>query len=155
AVSPLAGAYGYVGGPVTATFSEPIAIPTISATSFLLTDATGTPIAATVSYDAPSQTATLTPTGPVSATGYVGRVTTAVTDLAGNPMAADDTWSFLGPLPPLPPGTTGFTVFLQTTPDLDGDGSPFPGQANYWDLDGNFCLIDGYDDQFDDALVLD
>ncbi len=46
------------------------------------------------------------------------------------------------------------TVFLQTlaSTDGDGDGDVAPGQANYWDIDTDFSLDDGSDDQFDGAL---
>ncbi|RMG60008.1 MAG: hypothetical protein D6713_04120, partial [Deltaproteobacteria bacterium] len=46
------------------------------------------------------------------------------------------------------------TVIPQFVPPLDGDGGAFPGAANYWDLTPYFALSDGFDDQFDDALVL-
>jgi hypothetical protein len=50
-------------------------------------------VAASVSYDAGSQTATLTPSGTLTvATTYTARVlggTAGVTDLAGNALAAD------------------------------------------------------------------
>jgi hypothetical protein len=63
------------------------------------------------------------------------------------------------PPPPEPPiaadvSERGVTVFPQLVPLLDGDGGPFPGAANYWDLDLSFALADGYDDQWDGALDL-
>ena len=53
--------------------------------------------------------------------------------------------------------TAGVTIINQTvaTTDTDGGSNPyqvFPGQANYWDIDRDFSLSDGYDDQFDGAL---
>ncbi|TFZ07766.1 hypothetical protein [Ramlibacter humi] len=48
----------------------------------------------------------------------------------------------------------GATVMLQTVAAADGDGEPAPGQANYWDLEPDFSLEDGYNDQWDQALVL-
>jgi hypothetical protein len=44
------------------------------------------------------------------------------------------------------------TVFNQTIAATDGDWTPFPGQANYWDIDSDFSLSDGYDDQCDGCL---
>ena len=46
------------------------------------------------------------------------------------------------------------TVFLQTVAATDGDGGPAPDQANNWDLDEDFSINDGFDDQFDGALEL-
>lgn len=48
----------------------------------------------------------------------------------------------------------GLTDFLQWIPAEDGDGEQFPGSANIWDLYDDFSIDDGYDDQFDNALVL-
>lgn len=50
---------------------------------------------------------------------------------------------------------TGATVMLQTIADADGDGGPAPGQANYWDLDADFALDDGFNDQYDWGLRLE
>lgn len=50
--------------------------------------------------------------------------------------------------------TPPVTTFNQTIAVVDGDGSPFPGQANYWDISSNFSLSDGFNDQFDGALNL-
>lgn len=47
------------------------------------------------------------------------------------------------------------TAFAQTVLATDGDGSVAPGQANFWDLNEDFSLDDGSDDQFDDALELE
>jgi len=46
------------------------------------------------------------------------------------------------------------TVYPQFVPPLDGDGGAFIGTANYWDIQGDFELNDGFDDQFDGALQL-
>jgi len=74
---------------VTATFSEPVNAGSLS---FTLRDPTGTAVSATVSYDAASRTATLTPSARLApATSYTATVSAA--DLAGNVMAPV-TWSF-------------------------------------------------------------
>jgi len=54
-------------------------------------------VAGAVTYAAASEAATFTPAAPLaSSTSYVVTIrgVAAVTDLAGNPMAADYTWSF-------------------------------------------------------------
>lgn len=53
-------------------------------------------MAATVAYDAPSQTATLTPSAPLPAsTLCVATITTAAKDSSGFPLAADFVRSFM------------------------------------------------------------
>ena len=52
------------------------------------------------------------------------------------------------------PAMSPVTVFNQTIARADGNWSPFPGQANYWDINSDFSLSDGGDDQFDGALNL-
>ena len=49
----------------------------------------------------------------------------------------------------------GVVSFGQTIAAADGNSEQAPGQANFWDLDSNFSIIDGYDDQFDGALNID
>jgi hypothetical protein len=84
----------------TVTFDEAMDARTVTNQTFTLT-ASGTPIPATVAYNASTRTATLTPAAnlphgqPIAATVKSGA--TGVKDLAGNPLAADKTWSFSGP----------------------------------------------------------
>jgi hypothetical protein len=81
---------------VTATFSEAMDPSTITAASFGVT-AGGVAVAGTVSYDPVTMLATFVPTaasGFAANTAFVVTVTTAVTDLAGNPLAADKVWGF-------------------------------------------------------------
>jgi Tol biopolymer transport system component len=80
-----------VGAAITATFSEPMSGSTIDTNTFTLDNGT----TGTVTYDANSSTATFTPTSKLDYdTTYTATITTAVQDLAGNPMSADYTWSF-------------------------------------------------------------
>lgn len=78
---------------ITATFSESMAINTISATSFTVTNTTlGTAVAGTVSYSAATRTATFTPSAPVTLAAnslFTATITTAATDLAGNTLAGN------------------------------------------------------------------
>jgi WD40 repeat protein len=86
------------GTTVKATFSEAIAPATVSASTLELRNASNALIAATVSYDAASNTATLTPSSALAAsTTYTATVkggTNGVKDLAGNALASDFVWSF-------------------------------------------------------------
>ena len=97
AISPLDGSTGNcLTKTVTATFSEAMDPTTISASSFVVT-AGGVAVAGTVSYDTAAMLATFVPSAPAGFapnTAFVVTVTTAVTDLSGNPLAADKVWGF-------------------------------------------------------------
>jgi hypothetical protein len=76
---------------VTATFSEPVQASSIS---FVLRTSGGSNVAGNVAYDAPSRTATFTPSAQLAfGSGYTATVSGAK-DAAGNAMAAPVTWSF-------------------------------------------------------------
>jgi fibronectin type 3 domain-containing protein len=99
AKTPPNGAAGLnVGTVATATFSEPMRASTITASSFTLTDSSDNLVPATVTFDAASGVATLRPQSALQY-GASYRATVkggagGVTDLAGNPPAADVTWTF-------------------------------------------------------------
>jgi fibronectin type 3 domain-containing protein len=101
---------------VTAGFSRGMDASTITTSSFTLTGAGGA-VAATVSYDAASSTARLTPTTvlPGNAT-YTAKLTTAVAAADGTPLAQAVTWSFTTAACPcslfagLTPAKTGLPV---------------------------------------------
>jgi hypothetical protein len=82
------------------TFSEAMDASTIGAATFELRDASSALVAATVTYDAATRTATLVPSAPLAAsTTYTalvrgGAADPRVKDAAGNALAADLTWSF-------------------------------------------------------------
>jgi hypothetical protein len=86
------------GTTVQATFSEAMDAATITTNSVTLRDSTGTLVAAGVSYDHGTLTATLTPNSPlVKGTTYTVTVkggSGGVEDIAGNALAADVSWSF-------------------------------------------------------------
>ncbi|MHB8845347.1 MAG: Ig-like domain-containing protein [Nitrospirota bacterium] len=82
---------------IVATFNEAMDPLTITAATVLVTGPGGT-VPGVVTYAAGSYAATFTPTGSLasSATYTVTlKGAAGVTDLAGNPMAADFTWSFM------------------------------------------------------------
>ena len=84
-----------LSGPITVTFSEPMAMGSMTAAAFTFSPA----VAGTLSYS--GNTATFTPTTALATnTTYTVTVSTAVEDRAGNNLVAPYTWTF----------TTGSTV---------------------------------------------
>ena len=78
---------------VSALFSEDMFALTVDDASFTLAD--GGNVTATVSFNALTNEATLTPDDSLSMiTTYTATLTTAITDLGGNPLASDEAWSF-------------------------------------------------------------
>ena len=95
-----------VNTPITATFSEPMDLSTITPSNFIVSQGTATIPGDIKNY---GMTAVFTPTNPlaysttytVSIRGYHSTTDTGVTDLAGNSMVADYTWQFTtGPQSP-------------------------------------------------------
>ena len=89
------------GSNVTAAFNEPVL--GVDPGTFTLAGPGGTPVPATVAYDAASRTATLDPTGDLAAdTAYTATLVggpAAIRDPAGNPLPGRG-WSFTtGPVP--------------------------------------------------------
>ena len=94
-----------------ATFSEDMDPSTIDASTFTLTnEGTGSPVAATVAYDAAARKATLTPTTQLeTGSTYTARVrggASGAKDVAGNALSADEVWTFFtaAPADTTPPG---------------------------------------------------
>ena len=81
---------------VSATFSEALTAATVTTTNFQLLNSGGTAVTATVAYVSATNTATLTPTSPLSNSMTYTAVVKGggVKDLAGNAIAADYKWSF-------------------------------------------------------------
>ncbi|MGD9094040.1 MAG: DUF4082 domain-containing protein, partial [Anaerolineales bacterium] len=99
AVSPTVGAIDVPANTlVYATFSEPMDAASINTSTFELLAPGDILVPATVTYDAGTNTATLTPDAALdlntSYTAFVKGGATGVSDIAGNPLAADETWSF-------------------------------------------------------------
>jgi Ice-binding-like/Bacterial Ig-like domain len=102
---------------VSATFSAAMNPLTISTATFKLTDAGGTAVDGTVSYDAMDFIATFTPALPLTAnTTYAATVTNGATDLDGNPLGttgAPNPWTFAtGTTVVKPPVVLGPTILL-------------------------------------------
>jgi hypothetical protein len=103
ATTPALGATGVSIGTTTtrsamrATFSE--AVTGVSGTSFTLKQGT-TAVSGAVTYDGSTRVATLTPAAPLAADKtYTLSLTSAIKDLAGNPVTTK-TWTFItGPRP--------------------------------------------------------
>ena len=92
--TPANGATGVsTGTSVTATFSRAMDASTITS-GFTLTGPGGS-VAASVSYDAATNTATLTPSAALAgSTTYTAELATTVKDSAGTPLASAVSWSF-------------------------------------------------------------
>jgi hypothetical protein len=123
--SPLHAATGVsINTNVTATFSEAMNAATITTSIFELRNPSSVLIGATVTYNAGTKTATLTPSSPLAnSTTYTAKVkggAPGVKDAANNAMVSDYQWSF----------TTAssapviFTIFPPTAvdPNLGNDG---------------------------------
>ncbi|WP_433788747.1 PQQ-dependent sugar dehydrogenase [Actinoplanes sp. CA-252034] len=81
--------------PVTVRFGEPMAAGTITSANLELRGPGGTLVDRAVTYDAATQTATITPSAALTlSTQYTVTVRTAVTDTAGNALAAEHRFSF-------------------------------------------------------------
>ena len=108
-----------LGSAVTATFSEPMDAATISGSTFVLSSAAGQ-VTASVSYNAATRVATLTPSGALTpstiytATVRGGATDPRVKDVASNALAASLSWSFT-------------TVAVDTTPPAVTATSPTVG----------------------------
>src|SRR5258705_7942661 len=92
-------------------FSEPLPSPTVTTSTFMLTDAANAVIPASVSYNGATDGVTLTPdaalTGGTTYTRTVKGGSAGIKDVAGNPLAADYSWSFT--TAEAPPTVTGVT----------------------------------------------
>ncbi|MGE5284207.1 MAG: Ig-like domain-containing protein [Actinomycetota bacterium] len=102
-----------VGTAVKATFNEPIDPATLTAASFLLKAGIDN-VTGTVSLNSAGTIATFTLSAPLADnTTYTATLTTAITDVAGNALAADYVWSFTTAAP-------ARKIFLSSSGDDDG-----------------------------------
>jgi len=109
--TPPPGASGVaVGSDVAATFSEPIATASVTPSTFVLRDPGGATVAAAVSTN--GSIATLDPTGVLNpSTTYTATLSGGaggITDMAGNALAANFSWSFTTADTTPPASTTTF-----------------------------------------------
>jgi N-acetylneuraminic acid mutarotase len=106
---------------IMVTFSEPIYEPSITTNSFLLYDAGNNRVDGTVSSS--GETATFAPSVTLDENAqYHAVITTVVTDLRGNHLASEYTWSFTtGILDVTPPAV------VSTSPAAGVTGAPIEG----------------------------
>lgn len=104
--SPSAGATGVaIASSVSATFSEPLAVATINAGTFTLSGG----VTGTVTYS--GLMARLVPDSDLDySTVYTASVGSGITDVAGNSLGADLTWSFTTEAMPIPPFSLPFAA---------------------------------------------
>ena len=98
-VSPNSGAIDVlIASDVSAIFSKAMDENSINAGTFVLHDSAENPIAASISYNNTTHTATLNPSSNLAySTSYHATLlggSNGVKDVVGNPLAADYTWSF-------------------------------------------------------------
>lgn len=80
---------------VSAIFSEPMLAQSLTSNTFLLKDALNDWVGGFVELDPTANSSRLTPAWPLAnAATYTATLTTGVTDLAGNPLPAERSWSF-------------------------------------------------------------
>jgi len=106
-----------VNSPINAVFSTAMTASSITTSTFtVVAQGASTPTAATVAYDATTQTSTLTPTAALAAgityTATVKGGSSGVKDSGGVAMAADRTWTF-------------------TTASASGTGTTFVSDLNW------------------------
>jgi hypothetical protein len=78
---------------ITATFDEDMFAKTLDETSFTLNKAGA--IGGTVTFEASTNVVTFTPNSVLASNSvYTATLDTSITDLSGNPLAADYSWSF-------------------------------------------------------------
>jgi Domain of unknown function (DUF4082)/Bacterial Ig-like domain/Bacterial Ig domain len=129
---------------VTATFSEPISPSTVSASTFELRDASNNLIASSVSYNASTLTATLTPTAALPANTILtatlrgGTTDPRIKDVAQIALAANVSWSFTtsGTAGPNCPCTAWPASATPTNPAVNDPGAVELGVKFRTDIDG-------------------
>jgi len=96
ATVPANGATGVaINQSLTATFSEAMNPSTINTATFVVKGPGGVAVTGVVTYVAAGSVATFKPTANLAAsTLYTATITTGAMDLAGNPLAANYTWTF-------------------------------------------------------------
>jgi hypothetical protein len=105
---------------ISATFSEPMQVSTVSTSTFQVKDVSGVIVPGTVTMSAPNLNAVFKPSSQLaSSKTYSVTITTGVKDLAGNPLASVAKSFFTtgtqasGGTSPSPTGTSGDTTQLK------------------------------------------
>ncbi len=81
--------------PITATFSEDILATSVDATTFTLSNSSGSSISGTVTFNGSTNAATFTPASTLEALStYTATLNTGITDVSGNALASNYSWSF-------------------------------------------------------------
>jgi hypothetical protein len=143
--SPANGATGVaVSSAVTVTFSETIDPTTIGTTTFELRNPANVLIASSVSYNAATRTATLTPNAALpnnttlTATVRGGTADPRVKDVAGNALVANASWSFTtnASTGPNCPCSAWLPTATPTNPSVNDSGAVELGVKFRTDLNG-------------------
>jgi len=126
--SPLTGSVGDAASSViTATFSEPVDPFTVNSTTFRLTDTAGNPVPGTAG--AIGAIATITPSENLAfLAAYTATATTGIRDQGGNPLPAEQSWTFTTrdwPLLLLTPAVSGLIQPVAMSNAGDGSGRLF------------------------------
>jgi O-glycosyl hydrolase len=137
---------------LTATFSEAMTASTITASTFTLTPQGGAAVGATVSYNATTFTATLTPNAPLApSTTYTATVTTGAVGVTGSALADGNSWSFTtaaGPVPTVAAvtptsGTTGVAIASTVTATFSEAMDPATVTGSTFTLTGGGASVTG------------
>ena len=132
AISPTNGASGVpTNTTVTATFSKAMDATTITTSTFVLRNPAGTAVAAPVTYNGATATASITPGAALAlSTTYTATVkggATGVKDVSGNAMTADFAWSFTTAASSPTTRTCPCTIWPNTaTPAVASEADPNP-----------------------------
>ncbi len=111
-----------ISSDIVVTFSEELHAGSIDLSHFILTGPYGA-VPMTISYNTATFAVTLTPTtNLLPTTVYTMKVTANTADLAGNPLGADDVWTFTTAVEP--PMVTYFGDLHNHTSYSDGSGDP-------------------------------
>lgn len=114
---------------VNATFDRALDPASVNSSTFVLRDAGGSPVPATVTYSG-GGAVSLQPTAPLAGdTTYTAEITTGLTASDGTPLAAPVTWSFTTAACPCSLMTPTLTP-TQTNLDVQ-DGRSGPGPFSY------------------------
>jgi N,N-dimethylformamidase beta subunit-like, C-terminal/Domain of unknown function (DUF4082)/Bacterial Ig-like domain len=110
---------------ITATFDRALDPSTVNAQTFSMTGPNGA-VAATVTYDSGSMTATLTPSGFLDpGDTFTATLSTGINAIDGSPLAATYTWSFTmssGPFSLFPPTLVPLTTSASVQDGRSGSG---------------------------------